>query len=201
MSLRFANAIKAPRSRVNEIVLGRRAITTETALRLGRYFGMSPGFWLNLQARYDLDVADRSVKRKIEQEVFLEMPPKTDRNRPASCHDKRQKNPGGKGLRAIHFWVPDACAPYFKKQAHSQSLAVASSRRARQDQSFVDAVSSRLGCGMNSASVGLCTTTPSRTSNWSGVTFECIVVNSNVYKLHLTGRVYDHSTVLVLRID
>ncbi len=65
----LADAIKAPRSRVNDIVLGRRAITTETALRLGRYFGMSPGFWLNLQARYDLDVADRSVKRKIEQEV------------------------------------------------------------------------------------------------------------------------------------
>ena len=65
----LANAIKAPRSRVNDIVLGRRAITTETALRLGRYFGMSPQFWLNLQARYDLDVADRSVKRKIEQEV------------------------------------------------------------------------------------------------------------------------------------
>ena len=65
----LANAIKAPRSRVNDIVLGRRAITTETALRLGRYFGMSPQFWLNLQARYDLDVADRSIKRKIEQEV------------------------------------------------------------------------------------------------------------------------------------
>jgi addiction module HigA family antidote len=65
----LANAIKAPRSRVNDIVLGRRAITTETALRLGRYFGMSPQFWLNLQARYDLDVADRSIRRKIEQEV------------------------------------------------------------------------------------------------------------------------------------
>ena len=65
----LANAIKAPRSRVNDIVLGRRAITTETALRLGRYFGMSPQFWVNLQARYDLDVADRSIKRKIEQEV------------------------------------------------------------------------------------------------------------------------------------
>ena len=65
----LANAIKAPRSRVNDIVLGRRAITTETALRLGRYFGMCPQFWVHLQARYDLDVADRSIKRKIEQEV------------------------------------------------------------------------------------------------------------------------------------
>src|SRR5271169_6116947 len=55
----LANAIKVPRSRANDIVLGRRGITTDTAMRLGRYFGMSPEFWINLQARYDLDVADR----------------------------------------------------------------------------------------------------------------------------------------------
>jgi addiction module HigA family antidote len=65
----LANAIKVPRSRANDIVLGRRAITTDTAMRLGRYFGMSPEFWINLQARYDLDIADRTVRRKIEQEV------------------------------------------------------------------------------------------------------------------------------------
>ena len=65
----LANAIKVPRSRANDIVLGRRAITTDTAMRLGRYFGMSPEFWINLQARYNLDVANRTVRRKIEQEV------------------------------------------------------------------------------------------------------------------------------------
>ena len=65
----LANAIKVPRSRANDIVLGRRAITTDTAMRLGRYFGMSPEFWINLQARYDLDLADRTLRRKIEQEV------------------------------------------------------------------------------------------------------------------------------------
>jgi len=65
----LANAIKVPRSRVNDIVLGRRAITADTALRLGRYFGVSPEFWINLQARYDLDLADRTVRRKIEREV------------------------------------------------------------------------------------------------------------------------------------
>jgi addiction module HigA family antidote len=65
----LANAIKVPRSRANDIVLGRRAITTDTALRLGRYFGISPEFWINLQARYDLDVAERTVRRKIEREV------------------------------------------------------------------------------------------------------------------------------------
>jgi addiction module HigA family antidote len=65
----LAKAIKAPRSRVNDIVLGRRTISTDTALRLGRYFGTSPEFWINLQARYDLDVADRTVRRRIEREV------------------------------------------------------------------------------------------------------------------------------------
>lgn len=65
----LALAIKVPRSRVNDIVLGRRAMTTDTALRLGRYFGTSPEFWINLQARYDLDVAGRSVRRRIEREV------------------------------------------------------------------------------------------------------------------------------------
>jgi antitoxin HigA-1 len=65
----LANAIKVPRSRVNDIVLGRRSITTDTALRLGRYFGTTPEFWINLQAQYDLDIADRTVRRRIEREV------------------------------------------------------------------------------------------------------------------------------------
>ena len=66
----LANALHVPRSRINDIVLGRRAITTDTAMRLGRYLGTSPEFWINLQARYDLDVASRTVRRKIEQEVM-----------------------------------------------------------------------------------------------------------------------------------
>ena len=65
----LAGAIKVSRSRAKNIVLGRRAITTDTAMRLARYFGMSPQFWLNLQTRYDLDLADRIMRRKIEQEV------------------------------------------------------------------------------------------------------------------------------------
>lgn len=65
----LANALHAPRSRINDVVLGRRAVTTDTAMRLARYFGTSPEFWINLQARYDLDVADRTMRRKIEQEV------------------------------------------------------------------------------------------------------------------------------------
>ncbi len=66
---KLASAIKVPRSRANDIVRGRRAITTDTALRLGRYLGTSPEFWLNLQARHDLDVADRTLREKIEKEV------------------------------------------------------------------------------------------------------------------------------------
>ena len=65
----LANAIKVPRSRINDIVRGRRAVSTDTALRLGRYFGTSPEFWINLQARHDLDVADRTVRRRIEREI------------------------------------------------------------------------------------------------------------------------------------
>ena len=66
---RLAREIKVPRPRLNDIVLGRRAVTTDTALRLGRYFGTTPEFWINLQTRHDLDVAERTMRRKIEREV------------------------------------------------------------------------------------------------------------------------------------
>ena len=65
----LAQVIKVPRSRVNDIVLGRRGISADTAFRLARYFGTSPEFWINLQARHDLDVADRKLRRRIEREV------------------------------------------------------------------------------------------------------------------------------------
>ena len=65
----LAQAIKVPRSRLNDIVLGRRGVTADTAFRLARYFGTTPGFWINLQARYDLDAADRKLRRRIEREV------------------------------------------------------------------------------------------------------------------------------------
>ena len=65
----LAHAIKVPRSRVNDIVLGRRGVTADTAFRLARYFGTTPDFWINLQARYDLDAAERKLRRRIEREV------------------------------------------------------------------------------------------------------------------------------------
>ena len=65
----LANAIKVPRSRVNDIVLGRRAITTDTALRLGRYFGTTPQFWLNLQSDYELSLALKDHGSEIRNKV------------------------------------------------------------------------------------------------------------------------------------
>lgn len=66
---RLAQALKVSRPRLNDIVLGRRGISTDTALRLGRYFGTTPEFWINLQARHDLDVADRTLRFEIEREI------------------------------------------------------------------------------------------------------------------------------------
>ena len=65
----LSQAIRAPATRVNDIVNGKRGITADTALRLARYFGNSPDFWMNLQAAYDLRVAEREVSARIEREV------------------------------------------------------------------------------------------------------------------------------------
>ena len=62
---RLAVSIGVPPRRINEIVHGKRAITADTALRLGRYFGVSPQFWLNLQTRYELELAEDRVAEQI----------------------------------------------------------------------------------------------------------------------------------------
>lgn len=66
---RLAKDINVPARRINEIVHGKRAITADTALRLSRYFGLSERFWLNLQARYDIEVEKEKLKGRIEAEV------------------------------------------------------------------------------------------------------------------------------------
>lgn len=66
----LALAMRVPARRINEIVLGRRRITADTALRLARFFGMSAQFWLGLQLDYDLDVAQDEVGAQIEQDVL-----------------------------------------------------------------------------------------------------------------------------------
>ena len=66
---RVALDIGVPARRINEIVLGRRRITADTALRLARYFGMSPQFWLGLQMDYDLDVTEDAIADRLAREV------------------------------------------------------------------------------------------------------------------------------------
>ena len=66
---RLAKDISVPPRRINEIVHGKRSITADTALRLGRFFAMSPQFWLNLQTRYDLEVAEDSLHKRLDEEV------------------------------------------------------------------------------------------------------------------------------------
>jgi addiction module HigA family antidote len=66
---RVARDLRVPVTRVSEIVNGRRSITADTALRLGRYFGSTPEFWLNLQTAHDLEVAARASATRIARDV------------------------------------------------------------------------------------------------------------------------------------
>jgi addiction module HigA family antidote len=66
---RLAKDISVDPRRINEIVHGERSITADTAFRLGRYFGMSPQFWLNLQSHYDLELLEMNSGDQIEREV------------------------------------------------------------------------------------------------------------------------------------
>jgi addiction module HigA family antidote len=65
----LAKALHVPTPRINDIVLERRGVTADTAMRLARYFGGDAQSWLNLQTIYDLRVAERTSARKIEREV------------------------------------------------------------------------------------------------------------------------------------
>ncbi len=68
---RLANDISVPPRRINEIVLGKRAITPDTALRLSLYFGLSERFWMNLQTRYDIEVEKDRLEDRLEKEVHV----------------------------------------------------------------------------------------------------------------------------------
>ena len=67
----LAKALHVPPRRINEIVNAKRAITADTALRLARFFGNSAEFWMNLQKRFDLEVAKTALSAKINEEVEL----------------------------------------------------------------------------------------------------------------------------------
>ena len=66
---RLAKDLSVPPRRINEIIQGKRRISADTALRLGRYFKMTPEFWLKLQSRYDLDLASQNLEKRLELEV------------------------------------------------------------------------------------------------------------------------------------
>lgn len=68
---KIAKDINVPARRINEIVHQKRAISADTALRLGRYFGMSPQFWINLQSHYDLEVQLDKLGSKLKTEVKI----------------------------------------------------------------------------------------------------------------------------------
>jgi addiction module HigA family antidote len=66
----LARALRVPMNRISAIANGKRAITVDTAMRLARYFGTSPQYWLNLQMAYDLEVAGQAISQRIEREVL-----------------------------------------------------------------------------------------------------------------------------------
>ncbi len=68
---RLAKDINVPARRINEIVQGKRSITPDTALRLSMYFGLSERFWVNLQARFDLETEKDKLKDRLNKEVHI----------------------------------------------------------------------------------------------------------------------------------
>ena len=66
---RLAKDIGVPAMRINYVVNGKRPVNAELALRLGRYFDQNPRYWLNIQSRYDMDIAEDTLSDKVEQQV------------------------------------------------------------------------------------------------------------------------------------
>ena len=65
----LALALRTPSGRITDILNEKRAVSTETAMRLGRYFGQSPRFWINLQSSYDLEIAEAEIGKRLDEEV------------------------------------------------------------------------------------------------------------------------------------
>lgn len=66
---RLARDLCVPAMRINHVVHGKRPVTAELALRLGRYFDQSPRYWMNLQSRYDMDIAEDDLSEQVVREV------------------------------------------------------------------------------------------------------------------------------------
>jgi addiction module HigA family antidote len=65
----LSKAIKVPRARLNDIVRGKRGVSADTAIRLGRYFGVSAQFWMNLQSHYELEMAEQALGDRLGREI------------------------------------------------------------------------------------------------------------------------------------
>ena len=94
---RLAREIKVSRPRLNDVALGRRAVTTGTARRQGRHFGATPEFRINLQTRYDPDVAERTARRRIKWEGTPFTARRFRYEREAVMHEGRRAACGGEG--------------------------------------------------------------------------------------------------------
>lgn len=86
---RLAKETSVPARRINEIVKGQRAISADTALRFARYFGTSDLFWLNLQARYDLEIQRERLGPRLENEVHVLQRPAALRSRTTAKQNHR----------------------------------------------------------------------------------------------------------------
>lgn len=86
---RLARDIRVPPRRINEIVHGTRAITADTALRLGHYFNVSARFWMNLQNRYDLDTREEDLQSDLANIQVFSLPA----DRPLQEHRVRHRDP------------------------------------------------------------------------------------------------------------
>ena len=98
---RLAIDIGVDARRINEIVLGKRSITADTALRLARFFGNSPQFWLGLQTQYDLDVTEDQLGKRLDREV-----------RPYATVRRKRPQPNPVSFRE---WLPNLTGFDFKK--------------------------------------------------------------------------------------
>ena len=103
---RLAKDTSVPARRINEIVKGERAVSADTALRLARYFGTSDLFWLNLQARYDLEVQRDRLGKRLETEVHVFGHPAAPRSSLTSA--KRRPNAGRNDRTARSAFVRKA---------------------------------------------------------------------------------------------
>ncbi len=98
---RLAKDISVPPRRINEIVHGKRGVSADTALRLERFFGLSEGFWLRLQAHYDLEVEKDRLENRLEKEVRVYSPVSSapPDSRLGSLRERPGTGDGGPGKR------------------------------------------------------------------------------------------------------